>query len=59
VKSREFYVGDLILKRVIQSTQRKDHRKLGPNWDDPYIIITRGGNGSYTLVDQGGNQLNK
>ena len=59
VKPKEFLVGDLILRRVIQSTRQKDHGKLGPNWKGPYIIIARGGNGSYTLVDQGGSQLNK
>jgi len=59
VKPKEFLVGDLILRYVIQSTQQKDHGKLGPNWEGSYIIIARGGNGSYTLTDQGGNQLNK
>ena len=59
MKSREFHVGDLVLKCVIQSTWQKDHGKLEPNWVGPYIVIARGGNMSYTLVDQGGNQLTK
>ena len=59
VKSREFQVGDLVLKRVIQTTWQKDQRKLRPNWEGPYIIIAWGGKESYTLVDQNGNQLKK
>ena len=31
VNPREFQVGDLVLKCVIQSTRQKDYRKLGPN----------------------------
>ena len=57
VRSREFLVGDLVLTCVIQSTQQKDHRKLEPNWECPYIITARGGNRSYALADQEGNQL--
>ena len=38
----------------------KDQKKLGPNWEGPYIIIAREGKGSsYTLVDQDENQLYK
>jgi len=58
-KLKEFQIGDLVLRRVIQSTRQKDHGKLGPNWEGPYIIIAHGGNRSYTLVDQGASQLNK
>ena len=57
VRSREFQVGDLVLTCVIQSSQQKDHRKLEPNWECPYINTARGGNGSYALADQEGNQL--
>jgi len=59
VKVQKFQVGDLILKRVTQTTRQKDQGKLGPNWESPYIIVTRGGKRSYTLVDQAGNQLKK
>ena len=59
VKPKEFLVGDLVLWSMILSTQQKDHGKFGLNWEGPHIIIARGGNGSYTLTDQGGNQLNK
>jgi len=46
VKPREFQVGDLVLKRVIQSTKEKNTGKLGPNWEGPYSVMARGGNGS-------------
>ena len=59
VKPMEFQIRVLILRRVIQRTRPKDHRKLRPNWEGPYIIIASGGNMSYTLVDQGRSQLNK
>ena len=46
VKAHEFQGGDLVLKRVIQSTKEKNARKFGPNWEGPYIVVARGGNGS-------------
>jgi len=55
VRPKKFLVGDLVLRRVIQSTRQKDHEKLGPSWEGPYIIIAREGNRSYTLADQGRN----
>ena len=57
MKAREFQVGDLVLKCVIQTTGQWDQGKLGRNWEGPYIIIARGEKGSYTLADQEGNQL--
>ena len=33
--------------------------KLRPNWEGSYIIVARGGKGSYILADQHGNQFNK
>jgi len=55
VKPKEFQIRDLVLRRMIQSTRQKDHKKLGPNWEGPYIIIARGGKRSYTQANQGGN----
>jgi len=43
VKPHEFRVGDLILKRVIQSTKEKKTGKLRPNWEDPYFVVAKGG----------------
>jgi len=58
VKPKEFQIRDLVLRRVIQSSRQKDHGKLGSKWEGPYIIACEG-NGSYTLPDQDGSQLNK
>jgi len=38
----EFQVGDLVLKRVIQTTRQKDQGKLEPNWEVPYTIVREG-----------------
>jgi len=57
VKPRESKVRNLVMKHVIQGTRQKNHGKLGPNWEGPYIVIVRRGNGSHTLADQGKNQL--
>ena len=59
VKTREFQVDDLVLKRIIQSTQERNIGKLRPNWEGPYTVVTKGGKGSYMLVDQDGKMLNK
>ena len=59
VKAREFQVGDLVLKRVIQSTKERSAGKLRSNWEGPCIVVARGGNGLYTLADQDGKALEK
>jgi len=59
VKTRKFQIGDLVLNRVIQSTKEINVGKLGPNWEGPYTVVARGGNGSYTLVDQDRETLRK
>jgi len=50
VKPQEFKIRDLVLKHVIRSTEEKNARKLGANWEGSYIIITKGGKCSYTLA---------
>ena len=52
LKAREFQIGDLILKHMIQYTKGKTRRKLKANWEGPYTVIAKGGKGSYTLIDQ-------
>jgi len=37
----------------------RNMEKLGPNWEDPYIVSARGDNGSYTLADQDEKTLEK
>ena len=50
VKSREFQINNMVLKRVILGNFN-DKGKLRPNWEDPYLIIARRGNGSYTFAN--------
>ena len=39
VKSRQFNVGDLVLKRVSLTTKDPAHGKSKPNWEEPYKVI--------------------
>ena len=50
---------DLALKQVIQRTKERNIGKLGPSWECPYFITARGGNGSYTFIDQDKRTLDK
>jgi len=59
VKTREFHVGNLVIKCVIQSTQEKNAGKLGANWEGPYTVVAKGGKGLYKLADQDRRRLNK
>jgi len=59
VKPQEFQIGDRVQKHIIRSTEERDAGKLGANWEGPYIIITKRGKGSYTLVTQDEEILSK
>ena len=59
MKVNEFQVGNLVLWRIIQSTKEKNAGKLGANLEGPYTVVAKGGNCSYTLVDQDRNMLDK
>jgi len=59
MKAHRFQVGELVLKRVIQSTKEKNAGKLRSNWEGPYTVVSRGGTGSCTLVDQEQKTLGK
>ena len=39
VKPRHFNIGDLVLRKVTTAAKDPTQRKLGPNWEAPYIII--------------------
>ena len=39
VKHRSFQLGDLVLKKVILATKDSREGKLGPNWEEPYLVI--------------------
>ena len=59
MKAREFQIGDLVLKHVIRSTEVKNVRKLGANWEGPHTVVAKRGKGSYTLAYQGRKILRK
>ena len=46
VKPRSYMPGDLILKKLLPARKNPAHGKLGPDWEDPYIIsrVIRSGN---------------
>ena len=54
VRPKDFAVGELVLKRVNQST--KDG-KLGPNWDGPYEVVGSTRRETYRLKKMGGKEL--
>ncbi|XP_019230728.1 PREDICTED: uncharacterized protein LOC109211633 [Nicotiana attenuata] len=54
---RYFKIGDLVLRKVTQSTREVNTRKLGPIWESPYRISAVTGNGSYELENQNGFKL--
>ena len=38
VRPRDFWIGDLVLRKVIGTTKDASQGKLGPNWERPYRI---------------------
>ncbi|XP_075665552.1 uncharacterized protein LOC142635245 [Castanea sativa] len=57
VKSRQFNIGNLILKRVSLATKDLAHGKLEPNWEGSYRVINYKGRGSYYLEALDGRRL--
>ena len=51
VKSRPFFVGDYVLKRVFDNKKEEGAGKLGINWEGPYIVTEVIRNGVYRLKD--------
>ena len=51
VKSRPFFVGDYVLKRVFDNKKEEGAGKLGINWEGPYIVTEVVRNGVYRLKD--------
>ena len=39
VKHKDFQVGDLVLRKVMDATRDSSQGKLGPNWEGPYRIL--------------------
>ena len=57
VKPRSFKPDDLVLKKLMPA--RKDHtqRKLGPNWEGPYVVSRIVRLGNYELQTEEGKTL--
>ena len=51
VKTREFGVRDLVLRRAVGNMQDTIAGKLAPNWEGPYRVTSIAGAGAYYLED--------
>ena len=51
VKLRPLAVGDLVLRKILETTRNLAWGKLGPNWEGPYQITLVVGIGAYYLED--------
>ena len=51
VKLRPLAIGDLVLRKVLGTTQNPSWGKLGPNWEGPYWITSVTRIGTYYLED--------
>ena len=49
VKTREFSVGDLVLRRAVGNMQDMNAGKLAPTWERPYRVTTIVGAEAYYL----------
>ncbi|KAG7579186.1 Ribonuclease H domain [Arabidopsis thaliana x Arabidopsis arenosa] len=59
VKSRPFFVGDYVLRRVFDNKKEEGAGKLGINWEGPYIVTEVIRNGVYRLKDLEGNPVQR
>ncbi|KAG7588583.1 Ribonuclease H domain [Arabidopsis suecica] len=59
VKSRPFFVGDYVLRRVFDNKKEEGAGKLGINWEGPYIVTEVVRNGVYRLKDLEGNPVQR
>ena len=51
IKSKPFFLGDYVLKRVFDNKKEEGAGKLGINWEGPYIVTEVVWNGVYRLKD--------
>ena len=54
VKPKSYMPGDLVLKKLMLARKNPTHGKLGPNWEDPYIISRVVRPGNYELQTEEG-----
>ncbi|KAG7579724.1 Integrase catalytic core [Arabidopsis thaliana x Arabidopsis arenosa] len=59
VKSRPFFVGDYVLRRVFDNKKKEGAGKLGINWEGPYIVTEVVRNGVYRLKDLEGSPVQR
>ena len=57
VRPRSYKPNDLVLKKLLPARKDPTHKKLGPNWEGPYIVshVVRPGN--YELRTEEGKTL--
>ena len=51
VKLKPLALGDLVLRKVVDTTKNPAWEKLRPNWEGPYYITSVVGIGAYFLED--------
>jgi len=58
IKTKEFKIGDLVLKEnIIKTTSNEEAKgKFGPNWLGPYVVVDATGLGAYRLLDLDGKE---
>ena len=54
VKRRSFRVGDLVLRKIFQSTKEQNVGVLELNWEGPYRVVEIVKSGTYRLGDMNG-----
>ena len=57
VKLKNFYIGDLVLRKVTPATKDSAQGKLGPNQEGPYRVVHYSRQGSYHQEDTEGKRL--
>ena len=57
VRHRDFQVEDLVLRKVMGATRDPSQRKLGPNCEGPYRILSWQRKGTYHLETLDGRKL--
>ena len=57
VKPMSYKPGDLVLKKLLSARKNLTHGKLGPNWEDPYIVSRVVRSGNYELQTEEGKVL--
>ena len=57
VRTKQFKIGDLVLRRADIGKDSSGTGKLGPNWEGPYQISKVTTKGAYRIKDMQGKEL--